>query len=897
MTTELLFEGKDCHQVEIVLKNGVFVVPRHILLLHASRLCDLIRSSSPSDDERLTIRINRECKYFQHIVTYLNSGFVMLPEEDRDVFELLMDIAYFKLTDMAERVKYLLSLRELSPHDFEKNQIRSAAATIAQCSRLTLKVSDPVFYANTTPPPIVVSNPSYVHPNFFLQLSVQCSRESYVWAVCSSHRDMSIPQIQEAGQKFCVLGDVPFQMTLSLAEAISSDVHVHLVARDLAGNLVATHASIPFTLQTTRPLTSESIDLPASPLLFEKPTDTPSLLSAPVSSRLLASVSSVTSTLPETALNTVCSKSELLSLLSQAALLPSAEFPVTSIIAEGIGKETAEQLVAAVSQRLFPQLETLNVADNDMGTAITVELLKSLRAGFCPQLRHLVMHDNRIGSSVGSLLAELLAEDSKCALKTLDVKHNRLKEGMATIVESIAFRVNTTLETFLFADNDETKAVVTRFIELLAEGHLPNLQHVEWSTACSSPFSFDLLQRIRANAPSLSLLLTNVSFSEISHAQLTEVIQLITAGLFPQVGTIQWTQGPSTLHVTPQFIQAARACRRLAANVRIAQIRTIDFAGAEASEMAEMMNLLKSGVFPSIQAITLSNTSTVSMTCEMIFLLNQFVYSGYFSHAIHLKESIIKGVELTDQAVDSFIVLLQVGLFANLEELDFRDCHIHDETISQLGDALTPLSRAVTVRLYGNPIEKPDTWFAFAQTLCHVSLGTVPRALPDSNMDMLLDVVYRQGRELRLEDVDAQTLQSLGRVLQSGALSCLRSLSVSQTCVTGEENVVEFIACLDEKACDELQQLDLVFSGANCGIGDASIQQLAEVIKNGSLPRLQFLSLSDCYITMNSDTMLIKALKAAAKRMRKLCIKTRRSSTVPSCVNLLQTHQLKKTLR
>ena len=97
-----------------------------------------------------------------------------------------------------------------------------------------------------------------------------------------------------------------------------------------------------------------------------------------------------------------------------------------------------------------------------------------------------------------------------------------------------------------------------------------------------------------------------------------------------------------------------------------------------------------------------------------------------------------------------------------------------------------------------------------------VSLGTVPRALPDSNMDMLLDVVYRQGRELRLEDVDAQTLQSLGRVLQSGALSCLRSLSVSQTCVTGEENVVEFISCLDEKACDELQQLDLVFSGGRC---------------------------------------------------------------------------------
>lgn len=269
---------------------------------------------------------------------------------------------------------------------------------------------------------------------------------------------------------------------------------------------------------------------------------------------------------------------------------------------------------------MFPQLETLNVADNDMGTAITVELMNSLRAGFCPQLHHLIMHDNRIGSSVGSLLAECLAEDSKCELKTLDVKHNRLKEGMGAIVESIALRVNTTLETFLFADNDETKAVVTRFIELLADGHLPRLQHVEWSAACSSPFSFDLLQRIRANAPSLSLMLTNVScivsvgdsrsVSEISHAQLTEVVQLITAGLFPQVGTIQWTQGPSTLHVTSQFIQATHSCRRLAANVRIAQIRTIDFAGADASEVAEMMNLLKSGVFPSIQAITLSNSAS-----------------------------------------------------------------------------------------------------------------------------------------------------------------------------------------------------------------------------------------------------------------------------------------------
>lgn len=68
-----------------------------------------------------------------------------------------------------------------------------------------------------------------------------------------------------------------------------------------------------------------------------------------------------------------------------------------------------------------------------------------------------------------------------------------------------------------------------------------------------------------------------------------------------------------------------------------------------------------------------------------------------------------------------------MGLFANLEELDFRDCHIHDETISQLGDALAPLSRAVTVRLYGNPIEKPDTWFTFAQTLCRGCVEALSR--------------------------------------------------------------------------------------------------------------------------------------------------------------------------
>lgn len=43
----------------------------------------------------------------------------------------------------------------------------------------------------------------------------------------------------------------------------------------------------------------------------------------------------------------------------------------------------------------------------------------------------------------------------------------------------------------------------------------------------------------------------------------------------------------------------------------------------------------------------------------------------------------------------------------------------------------------------------------------------------------------------------------------------------------------------------------------------------------------------------SSDTMLIKALKSRAKKMKKLKIKTKRSSMVPSSVNLLQSQQSK----
>ena len=52
----------------------------------------------------------------------------------------------------------------------------------------------------------------------------------------------------------------------------------------------------------------------------------------------------------------------------------------------------------------------------------------------------------------------------------------------------------------------------------------------------------------------------------------------------------------------------------------------------------------------------------------------------------------------------------------------------------------------------------------------------------------------------------------------------------------------------------------------NCGLSDPSITRLAEIVQQGSLPHLENVNLSDCYITKNSDTVLIKALKMKSKK-------------------------------
>ena len=77
----------------------------------------------------------------------------------------------------------------------------------------------------------------------------------------------------------------------------------------------------------------------------------------------------------------------------------------------------------------------------------------------------------------------------------------------------------------------------------------------------------------------------------------------------------------------------------------------------------------------------------------------------------------------------------------------------------------------------------------------------------------MLETVYRQKRELILEDLDKEGLRQLTFLLKSGTLRCLRSLSVSQTNVKDESTVTEFIGSLADGVCSDLRQLNLVFSG------------------------------------------------------------------------------------
>ena len=65
------------------------------------------------------------------------------------------------------------------------------------------------------------------------------------------------------------------------------------------------------------------------------------------------------------------------------------------------------------------------------------------------------------------------------------------------------------------------------------------------------------------------------------------------------------------------------------------------------------------------------------------------------------------------------------------------------------------------------------------------------KSFPESSADVVLEAVFRQQRQLVLEDVDSDCLHHLVQVVRSGALQCLRTLSVSRSGVEGEAEAME----------------------------------------------------------------------------------------------------------
>ena len=93
------FDGEEENEVEIRFSEKTYVLPRHMwvfssrsvnpsVLLHSSRLCDAIRRNSIDTNERMVIRVNRECRFFSTIVDYFYTGYVRLPEKESDVHVL-----------------------------------------------------------------------------------------------------------------------------------------------------------------------------------------------------------------------------------------------------------------------------------------------------------------------------------------------------------------------------------------------------------------------------------------------------------------------------------------------------------------------------------------------------------------------------------------------------------------------------------------------------------------------------------------------------------------------------------------------------------------------------------------------------------------------------------------
>lgn len=70
----------------LVICDPFVVILMSSLLLHSSKLCDLIRSIPGNPRDKIRVHINRTCPYFKEILDYMYTGYVNLPGDPKDVY-------------------------------------------------------------------------------------------------------------------------------------------------------------------------------------------------------------------------------------------------------------------------------------------------------------------------------------------------------------------------------------------------------------------------------------------------------------------------------------------------------------------------------------------------------------------------------------------------------------------------------------------------------------------------------------------------------------------------------------------------------------------------------------------------------------------------------------------
>ena len=195
-----------------------------------------------------------------------------------------------------------------------------------------------------------------------------------------------------------------------------------------------------------------------------------------------------------------------------------------------VGKTTTKTLCAAVLRAAFPtfcregnfnSVIGMPLCVPGIGTdvrAAVLEMGMSAR-GEISALSRAACPDIAVITNIGSSHLESLGTRENIArakLEVLDVGRNRLKdEGVEAMLGAFANHAASNLKRLVFADNEESQAVVLALCELVAEGRLPALCTVEWTAALSATLSlpFELLQALQRHAPRLVLPITTITCS------------------------------------------------------------------------------------------------------------------------------------------------------------------------------------------------------------------------------------------------------------------------------------------------------------------------------------------------------------------------------------------------